>query len=195
MLSQTCVLDPVGSVGHVVHCGASGAQNVDALFFLLGWDRYRFQKKRVETRYSKLVFLHLVGYAGHVVHSSASSVQNINTLYFMLVWDRYRFQKKHDGTRYIKLVFLDPVEYCESRSALWCVWDAKCRCTIFLARVGQVQIPQKCVGIPYAELMFLHSVVFAGHIVNPCAYRGQNVGALFSCLSGTGAVSIKSSSG
>jgi hypothetical protein len=27
-----------------VHCNASGAQNFDALFFLLGWDRYRFHK-------------------------------------------------------------------------------------------------------------------------------------------------------
>jgi hypothetical protein len=169
-------------VGHVVHCGTSGAQNIDALFFLLGWDRYRFQKKRVETRYSKLVFLHLVGYADHVVHSSVSGVQNIDTLYFMLVWDRYRFQKERDGTRYIKLVFLDPVEYCGSRSALWCVRDAKRRRTIFLAWVGQVQIPQKWVRIPYAELMFLHPVVFAGHIVNPCAYGVQNVGALFFVL-------------
>jgi hypothetical protein len=67
-------LYPVGSVGHVVHCGASGVRNVDTLFFLLGWDQYRFQKKRVETRYAKVVFLHLVGYAGHVVHSGASDV-------------------------------------------------------------------------------------------------------------------------
>jgi hypothetical protein len=34
----------VGSTGHVVQCSASGAQNVDALFFLLGWDHYRFHK-------------------------------------------------------------------------------------------------------------------------------------------------------
>jgi hypothetical protein len=31
-------------VGHVVHCGVSGACNVDALFFVLGRDRYGFQK-------------------------------------------------------------------------------------------------------------------------------------------------------
>jgi hypothetical protein len=58
-------------VGHVVHSVASGAQQVDALFFMLRWDRYIFQKERIETRYTKLGFLHPVGYAGHVVHSGA----------------------------------------------------------------------------------------------------------------------------
>jgi hypothetical protein len=47
----------VGSTGHVVHIGAFGARNVIALFFMLGWDRYEFDKKRVGTRYTELVFL------------------------------------------------------------------------------------------------------------------------------------------
>jgi hypothetical protein len=32
-----------------------------ALFFLLGWGQYRFDKKRAGTRYAELVFLHPVG--------------------------------------------------------------------------------------------------------------------------------------
>jgi hypothetical protein len=37
-------LHPLGSVGQVVHCGASEAQNVDALFFMPGWDRYEYDQ-------------------------------------------------------------------------------------------------------------------------------------------------------
>jgi hypothetical protein len=43
-------LHPVGSTGHIVHCSASRAQNLNALFFLLGWHRYGFHKKRTGTR-------------------------------------------------------------------------------------------------------------------------------------------------
>jgi hypothetical protein len=62
----------VGSVSHVVHSGAFGERNMIALFFKIGWDQYRFDKKRSGTRYAELVFLHPVGSAGHVVHSDAS---------------------------------------------------------------------------------------------------------------------------
>jgi hypothetical protein len=59
-------------VGHVVHSGVSRPQNVDAVFFILEWDRYGFHKKRVRTRYAEVVFLHPVRFVGHVVHSSVS---------------------------------------------------------------------------------------------------------------------------
>jgi hypothetical protein len=69
-------------VGHVVHSGASEARNGDAIFFMLGWDRYRFDKKTCRATIRRTcviasggaepVFLHPVGSAGQVVHSGAS---------------------------------------------------------------------------------------------------------------------------
>jgi hypothetical protein len=42
-----CFLHPMGFVGHVVHSTASLVRNVDTLFFIPGWDWYRFHKKSV----------------------------------------------------------------------------------------------------------------------------------------------------
>jgi hypothetical protein len=58
----------VGSACHIVLSGASGTQNVDALFFMLGWAQYSFQKKRTEIHYGELMFLPLVRSTGHLVH-------------------------------------------------------------------------------------------------------------------------------
>jgi hypothetical protein len=80
----TSFLHSMGSVSHVVHSGAPGAQNVDALHFMLGWARCGFLKKHAGTCVTELVFLHPVGSVCHVVHFSASRVRNIDTLYFML---------------------------------------------------------------------------------------------------------------
>jgi hypothetical protein len=85
-LRRTSVLHPVGYAGHIVHFAASREHNSDAIFLMLGWDRYRFDKKRVGTCYAELIVLHPVGYAGHVVHSGASAARNGDSLFFILGW-------------------------------------------------------------------------------------------------------------
>jgi hypothetical protein len=67
-----------------MHSGASGVRNINALFFMLGWEWYGFDKKRTGTRYAELVFLHLVRSAGHVLHFVALGGRNVDALFFML---------------------------------------------------------------------------------------------------------------
>jgi hypothetical protein len=61
-----------GSVDHVAYSGASEAQNVDALFFMIRRAWCSFHKKHAGTSYTEHEFLHPVGSVGHVDHSGVS---------------------------------------------------------------------------------------------------------------------------
>jgi hypothetical protein len=43
-----------------------------------------YHKKRTETCYAELVFLHHVRFACHMVHSGTQVPQNVDALFFML---------------------------------------------------------------------------------------------------------------
>jgi hypothetical protein len=74
----------MGSTGHVGNSSAPGPRNIDNLFFMLGWDQYRFDKKHTGTRYAELVFFYPVGSACQVVHSGAPGAGNVDALFFYL---------------------------------------------------------------------------------------------------------------
>jgi hypothetical protein len=119
--TELVFLHPVGFVGYVVHSTASLVRNIDTLFFIPGWDRYRFQKKRTRTRYGELMFLHQMGSAGHIVRCDASKARNLNALFCMLGCARCGFHKKCVGTRYDELVYWHQVGSVGSRSAFQCI--------------------------------------------------------------------------
>jgi hypothetical protein len=76
---------------------------------MLGWDRYRYDRKHIGTGYVEIVLLHPVGSMGHIVPSCASVALNVDVVFFMLEWAWCIFRKKHAGARYTELVFLHPV--------------------------------------------------------------------------------------
>jgi hypothetical protein len=73
--------------------GASRALNIDALFLMLWWDWYGYDKKCAGIHYAKLVFLHQVGSKGHIVHFGVSRARNIDAPIFMLGWALCGFHK------------------------------------------------------------------------------------------------------
>jgi hypothetical protein len=89
-------LRPVLSMGHVVRCDASGARNVDALFFLLRWERYRFHETCRDNLCQTCVFAS-GGIGGHIMHCGASRTRYVNALFFVLGWDWCGFYKKASG--------------------------------------------------------------------------------------------------
>jgi hypothetical protein len=71
---------------------------------------------------------------------------------------------------------------CGSRCALHCFWGAKRRRTIFLARVGPLQIPEKTHRDTLHQILFFHPGGDAGHIVHSSASGVRNIDTIFFLL-------------
>jgi hypothetical protein len=69
-------------------------------------------------------------------------MQKVDALLFMLGWDHYEFHKKRTRTRYDETVFLHSVGSAGHAMQCRAFGGTKHLCTIFHARVGQVQNPQ-----------------------------------------------------
>jgi hypothetical protein len=100
----------------------------------------------------------------------------------MLRWDLYRFHKKCTRARYGELVFLRLEGYmghvfhsdsfgCETLMHYF-------SCSGGLG-VAQCNFRKKCPGTHYAQLVFLHLVGSAGHVVHSGASGPLNIDALF----------------
>jgi hypothetical protein len=86
-------------------------RNIDAPFFMLGWDRYILHKKMHLHILRRTSIFASVGISGSRSAFRCIRARNVDTLFFMLKCDQYRFHKKRAGTRYTKLVFFHPVGF------------------------------------------------------------------------------------
>jgi hypothetical protein len=194
VVTPTCVFASVVFVGLVLHSCASGASNVDALFFMLRWIKCSFNKYRAGTRHAELVFLHPKGSAGHIVHSGSSGARIVDGLFFMLRWAWYGLYKQCTGTLRRTYIFASS-GICGSGSAFWCVWAVKHRHIIF--NLSGTCIDSTKSALRHLTPSFCFCIRWNLRVtycipVHPSRATSMHY---LSCSSGPGAVSIASVSG
>jgi hypothetical protein len=135
--AELVFLHPVVSPGHIVHFGASGARNIDALYFMLRCDWCDFHKKRVGQVTSNLCFC--IRWDMWVTYCiQVHPRREISMHYFSCSCGTgTNFVKSALGHVTLNLCFAFS-RISGSRSALRCIQGANHRHTIFLARVGPV---------------------------------------------------------
>jgi hypothetical protein len=136
--SELVFLHPLGSVGHIVHSGASGPQNIDAPFLCLGGTSTDSIKSALGHVMLNLCFSIWWDLWSRSAFWCVRGVKRRRTIFHDQV-GRYGFHKKCIETRYSELVFLDTVGYA-GHVVNSGVRATKHGCSIFNARVGLVQI-------------------------------------------------------
>jgi hypothetical protein len=151
------------------------------LFFMLGWARCRFHKKRVRTRYIELVFFAFGGICeSRSASSYARSVKCRHTT-VMIDWAYADPTKNRPGNHYIEQVFLhsvgsaghvvgsDTSRVQSNESLIFHDWSGT---------------HKKRIGTHYTKLVLLHLLEYVGHIVHSRMSGARNINALFSCSGG-----------
>jgi hypothetical protein len=104
-------------------------------------------------------------------------------------------QKARRGTLPRTCVFAFSEIY-GSCSALWCVWGAKHRCTIFHSRLVPARIPQNvCWDMLHQTCVFACCGIYGSHSVFWCVRGVKHRPTIFSCSGGPGSDHTKSASG
>jgi hypothetical protein len=148
-----------------MHSGASGAQNVEALFFMLGWARSSIQKKHVKTHYAELVFLHLVGYAAPVVTSGASLRET--SMHYFLCSGGPGLDTSKSRSRHIMPTCVSTSGWIGgSHSAFRCIWARNIDALCFMLGWDRYGFDRMHTRTRYTELLFSHPVGSAVHVVH-----------------------------
>jgi hypothetical protein len=188
-MSNLCFLHLVGYVVHVVQ---STVQNVDVLFFMLGWAHYGWHNKRIMTQHVELVFSHLAGSTGHVVWYVVSRARdlwvvvpeacNVNSLFLLHGLARCWDHKKCARTRCTKHVFLHLVGSAGHILHSGASWASHMDTLFFMTGWVRCGFDKKHIKSYYAKYVFLHAIWSVGHVVHSDASRVQNVITLFFML-------------
>jgi hypothetical protein len=133
--TELVFLHPMGSASYVLHSGAFMALNVDTLFFMLGWDRYGFQKNtpgHVTSNFNFCIRWDLRVTTCIPVRSGCETLTHYFSSRVGPIWIPQKARR--DMLRRASIFASDGI--CWPRCAFWCVHGVKHRRTIFHARVG-----------------------------------------------------------
>jgi hypothetical protein len=151
------------------------------LFFMLGWARCRFHKKRVRTRYIELVFFAFGGICeSRSASSYARSVKCRHTT-VMIDWAYADPTKNRPGNHYIEQVFLHSVGSAGHVVGSGTFGVQSNESLIFHDWSGT---HKKRIGTRYTELVLLHPLEYVGHVVHSRMSGARNINALFLCSGG-----------